>query len=110
LAIAEFVGVAGTGGMLKLSGLFTNLNNAVKDNFNSIFVFPNPSKGQVSFALENGIDNKVEVYNIAGQKVYENNNITTNLVNQDFSAMPKGIYTVRVTNNKTVKVSKFILE
>ena len=81
----------------------------------NITFFPNPSNGQVSFAitLDTPTDLTVSIVNMLGQVVStkRENNIGHAILNYDFSSLSKGVYFVNILdsqNNKTVK--KMIIE
>lgn len=64
-------------------------------------VFPNPSNGiiNVSNSNTNGAAYTVSVYNAIGQSVYETKNTAAALTTIDLSALPAGVYHVKVRNN-----------
>ncbi len=74
-------------------------------------IYPNPAKNNISLKSENLI-HQVIIYNAFGQevKVSKLNKELTNAI-FDVSTLTKGIYTVRVTDNKnTTSVRKLIIE
>jgi len=82
-------------------------NNILADN---IAFFPNPSNGQVNFAitLDAPTDLTVSVVNMLGQVVSTKveNNISHAVLNYDYSSLSKGVYFVNIIdsqNNKTTK-------
>ncbi len=71
----------------------------------SVKVYPNPSNGQFTVALQNVAGNpNVKIYNVLGQEVYQsrlkNDNTVVNLV-----AQPKGIYIYRIFNETGSAIS-----
>jgi hypothetical protein len=88
-------------------GVGINQNSVFAEN---VAFFPNPSNGQVSFAvtLDTPTDLTISVVNMLGQIVSakSENNISHAVLNYDFSSLGKGVYFVNIIdnhNNKTVK-------
>jgi hypothetical protein len=80
-------------------------------NNSSIRLFPNPTTGLVNVEV-NGIDGNaiMKVYSIQGQEVFNkelNGNIKTEL---DLTGLSKGIYLIKITNEKTNILSKLIIQ
>jgi PKD repeat protein len=68
-----------------------------------IEIYPNPSSGKIKVQAE-GIE-RIEIMDIQGKQIY------TGKENEvDLSTQPKGIYIIKVTNNKGVAVEKIVLE
>nr|WP_256333793.1 T9SS type A sorting domain-containing protein [Epilithonimonas sp. FP105] len=76
-------------------------------NKNNVSIYPNPVKNVLNF---NGAKNisKVEVYNVAGQKVRSVENLSDNKI--ELSNLTKGIYIIRANIDGLVKSFKFIKE
>lgn len=79
------------------------------DNFNNTVIkfYPNPVKNVLNLSHSENITN-VEVYNLLGQKVFENK-LNTNTTQIDMSNLSSGSYLVKVTSDnqtKTIKVIK----
>jgi uncharacterized repeat protein (TIGR03803 family) len=75
-------------------------------------VFPNPSRGIVSFNLGSfeGVG-KLEIYNLMGQVIYSQEVSAGELIQEkDFSAQAKGMYIVRLSANGNVQTQKFVIE
>ncbi len=71
----------------------------------SLVAFPNPTSTNVT--IENGhfpIEN-IEIYNLQGQKLFENNYNQT-AVNLDFASYSNGIYLVVVNKQANLKIAK----
>jgi len=91
----------------------TGINELIAKNEN-VIVYPNPSKGLFNFNISNynqGIKNKIEFYNVLGEKVYQfaidNTQFTISLVGQ-----PSGIYLYRIIseNGSLVSSGKLIIQ
>ena len=81
------------------------------DNLNNIEIYPNPTFGSFNIKINNNelTDCKAIIYNTDGKLIKEitlNNNV--NLI--DISNLTKGIYFVKVINNKSIKTTKLILK
>lgn len=60
----------------------------------SINVYPNPSQGQ--FFIDGIEKGEVEIYNVAGQKVYKKDASASLSMTVDLSNQPQGVYFVRI--------------
>jgi len=79
-------------------------NQSIKQN--NIQIFPNPTQGIVNIIYPTEIKNlKIEIYNIVGQKILDNINLTDNKI--DISQLKKGNYILRIISN-TGSTSKII--
>jgi endonuclease I/endonuclease/exonuclease/phosphatase family metal-dependent hydrolase len=75
-------------------------------------VYPNPSRGVVSFQL-NDFEGagKLEIFNLMGQVVYSQEvSAGEQIQNKDFSAQAKGMYIARLSANGSVQTQKFVIE
>ena len=61
-------------------------------------VFPNPSKGL--FSIENEAITKIEIFDLAGKMIWENEN-EINFKSVDLSSQPSGIYICKLTSNNS---------
>jgi len=80
----------------------------IEDNLNSdvLSVVPNPSSGQFLIKYTGQFD--LEIYNISGQKVIEqNNNVDSKLITADLTT---GIYLVHVISNGHTSAQKLIIK
>lgn len=73
----------------------------------SVSIHPNPVKNVLNFSGAKNIS-KVEVYNVAGQKVRSVENLSDNKI--ELSNLTKGTYIIRANINGLVKSFKFIKE
>jgi hypothetical protein len=76
-------------------------------NNNMLAVFPNPTTGRVSVLL-NGEKNTVNMYNIIGGLIYQENTSSKN-VDIDLSSYPDGVYFIEVRNETSKNIQKIIL-
>jgi hypothetical protein len=90
-------------GPLALTTLRTN-----DINFNSLVYYPNPTQGQLWISNAVSID-RVEVYDISGKKLLEKEPGALEL-EIDFSNFSQGVYFVKITAGKAVKIVRTIKE
>lgn len=76
-------------------------------NKNNVSIYPNPVKNVLNFNGAKTIS-KVEVYNVAGQKVKSVENLSDNKI--ELSNLTKGTYIIRANIDGLVKSFKFIKE
>ena len=87
--------------------------NEIKQNNASIKFYPNPNNGQFKLQIDNvnAPSSKLEVMNIKGQIVYNENLIINGSISKDINInVEKGVYFVRLINKNGVKVEKLIIE
>ena len=79
-------------------------------DYPTLGLFPNPSREQITifFSPSRGI-NWLSIFNVTGEKVIEKQ-ITDNEIQIDISALPRGVYFVRLQNEKMMGVEKIVKE
>ena len=89
---------------MKLIGKATTSVN--ENNIQSVSLYPNPAREQVSFMLES--DAQVSVFDMTGRKVSEMN-ATAGEAQLNVSQLENGVYFINVRYaNGTTAVSKFV--
>lgn len=88
---------------------FTTKNSIVgiselESNESSLVLFPNPTHSQVSIQLKNKITN-IDVFNKLGELVMQSKESVN-----DISALPNGIYFVRITDDKMNLITKRLIK
>jgi hypothetical protein len=77
-----------------------------ENNIQSVSLYPNPAREQVSFTLES--DAQVSVFDMTGRKVSEMN-ATAGEAQLDVNELVNGVYFINVRYaNGTTAVSKFV--
>ncbi len=77
---------------------------------NGIAIIPNPSNDKITISSPAITGNtQLSIFNVSGEKVIERQ-ITDNETQIDISALPRGVYFVRVQNEKMVEVGKMVKE
>lgn len=80
----------------------------------SISVFPNPSNGEIHITSTDGIWNnaKVEVFDILGKMVYSERISSSGSMNEriDLSSLSSGGYSLKLSNENVIVITKIVLE
>jgi len=79
-----------------------------ENSISGLNIYPNPSNGILNIELDENGEFSVEVTDIVG-KIVSNNNINSNTT-LNLSELDKGVYFVTVSNNETMKTTKVIIE
>ncbi len=92
-----------------------DIEDNILDNGMHVSIYPNPNNGKFNIEIESGLQEDIymEIINVNGElitsKTYKKS--TEGLTDQiDLSMISKGIYFVKIRNDKSVKVSKIILQ
>ena len=89
----------GTGGVVTASKINTNLNNQ------SYKIYPNPSNGIFQIESSKNATTNIEVYNIAGGLVYQNN-FSNKLTTINLSELSAGLYIVKLKSENSISTYK----
>ena len=86
--------------------LGTNNQSLTKE---SIKIFPNPSSSIITISTPTTSNKNtfMTIYNISGQVILSRQ-ITEPIINVDVAGLPQGVYFVKVTDDRTVQVGKFV--
>jgi len=77
----------------------------------SVSIYPNPSAGLTNFIVNGASGNtEMEIYSINGQKIYSYNISGKSETQIDLSNLPRGIYMVKIIDEKTNHIDKLILQ
>ncbi|MFZ4399339.1 MAG: T9SS type A sorting domain-containing protein [Bacteroidales bacterium] len=83
----------------------------IENNSNSFRLFPNPTNGKLSIAIENTTDAEIKIYSLVGNMLLKQrtNQMLTNI---DLSSFSKGVYFVNIVNTSNGKshTEKLILQ
>lgn len=83
--------------------------NSIKDSSDISFdIYPNPAKGYFNISLNNFQKGfMVEIYSVLGNKVYENNDVTSQEIN--ISNLQTGVYLIKISKDSETKIKKVII-
>ena len=105
--------ITGNGSQSRLANSVTQLHaqSAVRllDNDSDISISPNPADERIFVTVEENI-NKIMIYSITGQIVYQNTKIKGLESSIDVSSFMSGIYLIAVDTEEEVITEKFIKE
>ena len=87
-----------------------SINEETLQTEGSILVFPNPNNGRFTLQLQNYDSHaQVMVVNLAGKVIYQTTVNESGNIEIDMLNAPHGIYSIVVSDNKTVKTSKMVV-
>ena len=106
----SFENVSGNGAAMYIDNIHITgkLTSAVPTITNKpvVSVYPNPSNGQFTFQSSAvGEQLSVEIYNVLGEKIYSQHNISNQTFNINLNSQPKGIYIYRIFSETGASVS-----
>ncbi len=78
------------------------------DETPSVTVSPNPSNGNIKIDADNKIMS-VNIYDLQGEKLYQNTKINSNVIQLNVSNFNKGIYFLKVQTTTGIITKKFIV-
>lgn len=95
----------------KSKGIPTSINNLTVDYYNSITVFPNPSKGRFQVRSSKFDIHKLEIYDALGKVVYSGSDFNQPVSNDiDISRFGSGIYYVKVYDGLKTYAKKIMIQ
>ena len=88
-------------------GYVNNIDESKSDIFN---IYPNPSNGLFTISSSNNEQIKVNIINMLGQEImtFDQDGLVPNLV--DLSNYDKGIYTIKIHNQKSMYTKSIVLQ
>jgi hypothetical protein len=75
----------------------------------NIFIYPNPTKGDVYIITQGEIINSFSLYNINGQLLLKSENLKTTREEINLSAFSKGVYIIKIITDNNVYSKKIIV-
>jgi hypothetical protein len=75
-----------------------------------LLLYPNPTSNLFTLSSNQYLINSIELYNVLGEKVLEQHNLKTREVKLDVTALPPGIYFVKVFTEKGMVTKKLVKE
>jgi photosystem II stability/assembly factor-like uncharacterized protein len=97
------------------SNLIRTDNLGINDNYfetKGIIIYPNPNNGLFHFDIkEPAFKLQIEIYNVLGQKVYENTNLDQKVSNEIyFEPQAKGVYYITINDGKNMFKEKIMIK
>ena len=105
----NYVGADGAAAYIDEISMDVSLGNNERLTESLLNIYPNPSKGFVQIESDHAIKS-LSLFNILGQKVFENKYLSVHACKVDMLNFPKGHYTIQVETNESVTTSKLIKE
>jgi CubicO group peptidase (beta-lactamase class C family) len=94
----------------KDSIFLTGVNEKNNLRIEELTIYPNPSKDKITIpSFTKAGNTQLSIFNISGEKVMERQ-LTDNETQIDISALPRGVYFVKLQNEKMVEVGKMVKE
>jgi len=101
----SYSGLYGKANVIKYDSVFVGINEKQQSRLS---LYPNPATDKITVELTGAtLGGKLTIVNIEGQQVITRQ-ITESKTQVDISGLPSGVYFVRVTNDRTVEVGKFV--
>jgi hypothetical protein len=97
-------------GLLPNGNSFFGIDNQPSASFTALKIYPNPANKEITIETSSTpAASQLSIMNLNGQQLITRQ-ITQPKTQLDISSLPSGVYFVRLTNNKTVEVRKFVKE
>ncbi|WP_010521847.1 T9SS type A sorting domain-containing protein [Aquimarina agarivorans] len=74
-----------------------SVNNASLESSGSYAIYPNPTKGLLYFNGKNSFQKQIDVYDVSGNTVYQNNTASNKF---DISNLSTGLYLIKVKSGE----------
>lgn len=88
---------------------YFSISTGIKNefSFDNIVIYPNPTSGRIAISSIKKI-NKIEIYNLLGEKVYYSTTIKQNEI--DLSKLTKGIHFIKIDLDDKTLTEKIVLQ
>jgi len=91
--------------VMRYDSVPVGISELLKSKFS---IYPNPATDKITVEVSGETqDNYFEIVNIEGHQIMTNQ-ITQPKTEVDISSLPSGVYFVRLTNDRTVEIGKFV--
>ena len=80
----------------------------ISDNNNTISLYPNPTKDNLTIETTSTKDQELEILNLIGQTIYTS--VITKKAVVKTSEFPVGVYFIKLSTDKETVVKKFVKE
>jgi hypothetical protein len=82
--------------------------STTETSLRDINLFPNPNNGKFNITLNEQAT--AEIFSLKGKLLYKNKKLIPGLNYLDVGELSKGMYLIKLTNNKYTKITKFLVE
>jgi Secretion system C-terminal sorting domain len=91
--------------------VLNNIKELMEEQTTPLAIYPNPCEGQFTVEYKTRVPTKtdIEIYNINSERVYTGST-DENLTSINLTGLAKGLYFVRMSNEKWVKTGKVMVE
>lgn len=76
---------------------------------NNFKCYPNPANDVINIKSVNDLSS-IRIFNVSGQLVYENHNVSSKLQTIDISSFEKGVFFMELKTKEEVKMTKIVVE
>jgi hypothetical protein len=91
--------------VMKYDSVFVGINEPRESR---LLLYPNPATDKITIETsQTPIQSQLSIMNLNGQEVMTHQ-ITQPMTQMDISSLPQGVYFVRLTNDRTMEVGKFM--
>ena len=80
----------------------------LENNGNTLTIYPNPTNDIINIKGNENTENEIFIYNVNGQVLLSKHFSNKNIEQVDLSALPRGIYFLKISGQDFVKVEKII--
>ena len=87
---------------------FVSVKENTLINNNGIYIYPNPTKDNLTIETNSNKEQSIEILNLMGQTVYTSNIYKKAIINT--SAFANGVYILKLSSDKEIVVRKFVKE
>jgi len=82
-----------------------------KTAYNDVEMYPNPSNGKFTLVNGQSVIDRIEIYNLLGEKNHEAINVNQHTIHEvDISGFPRGLYFVKIYSGANAYTMKMIVQ
>ena len=88
----------------------TTVSNAIFKNQKDIEIFPNPARDKITINSQCSRILAVEIYDLTGTCLYRNLNAGSNRIDLETDNLPKGLYVLKVRDERDTISRKIVIQ